>query len=85
MEKYNQIQYVIGKDDLREIIIEIIEERLSKQKEDHLLPTKKVSEMLGVTESTLWRWDKMGYLKKVSIGRRVFYRSSDIEKIISER
>ena len=81
MEKYNQIQYVIGKDDLKEIINEIIDERFAEKKEDELVSTKKVMEMLGVTDATLWRWDKMGILKKVRIGNRVYYRRSDIIKI----
>ena len=70
MEKYNQIQYVIGKDDLKEIINEIIDERFAEKKQDELISIKKVMEMLGVTDATLWRWDKMGILKKVRIGNR---------------
>ena len=81
MEKYNQIQYVIGKDDLKEIINEIIDERFAQKKEDELVSVKKVMEMLGVTDATLWRWDKMGILKKVRIGNRVYYRRSDIIRI----
>jgi len=81
MEKYNQIQYVIGKDDLKEIINEIIDERFAEKKEDELVSIKKVMEMLGVTDATLWRWDKMGILKKVRIGNRVYYRRSDIIRI----
>ena len=81
MEKYNQIQYVIGKDDLKEIINEIIDERFAEKKEDELISTKKVMEMLGVTDATLWRWDKTGILKKVRIGNRVYYRRSDIVRI----
>ena len=85
MEKHNQIQYVIGKDDLREVLLEIIEEYMTKQKDEELLPLKKVMEMLGVVDATLWRWDKMGLLKKVSIGGRVYYRRSDIEKLMQQR
>lgn len=85
MEKYNQIQYVIGKDDLREVLLEIIEKYMTKQKDEELLPLKKVMEMLGVVDATLWRWDKMGLLKKVSIGGRVYYRRSDIEKLMQQR
>ena len=81
MEKYNQIQYVIGKDDLKEVINEIIDERFAEKKQDGLISTKKVMEMLGVTDATLWRWDKQGILKKVRIGNRVYYRRSDIMRI----
>lgn len=30
--------------------------------------TIKLSDLLGVDASTLWRWDKMGYLKAVRQG-----------------
>ena len=36
----------------------------------------------GVDPSTLWRWEKKGYLRPVRIGVKVFYRRSDIEAII---
>lgn len=36
----------------------------------------------GVDPSTLWRWEKRGYLRPVRIGVKVFYRRSDIEAII---
>ena len=81
MEKYNQIQYVIDKDDLKEIINEIIDARFAEKKQDELISIKKVMEMLGVTGATLWRWDKMGILKKVRVGNRVYYRHSDIIRI----
>jgi len=32
--------------------------------------------------STLWRWEKAGYLKPVRIGQKVFYRKSHIEALI---
>lgn len=84
MEKYNQIQYVIGKDDLREVLLEIIERYLNNQKDEELLPLKKVMEMLDVKDCTLWRWDKIGLLKKVTIGGKVYYRRSDIAKMMEE-
>jgi hypothetical protein len=36
----------------------------------------------GVDPSTLWRWEKRGYLRPVRIGVKVFYRRSDIDTII---
>ena len=36
----------------------------------------------GVDPSTLWRWEKRGYLCPVRIGANVFYRRSDIAAII---
>ena len=87
MEKYNQIQYVIGKDDLRKIINEIIDERIAlyeKQNEEkrneELVPYERVMELLGVSKSTIWRWKQRGYLVPVRIGGNDRYRMSDIKK-----
>ena len=39
----------------------------------------------GVDPSTLWRWEKRGYLRPVRIGVKVFYRRSDIDGIIKAK
>lgn len=36
----------------------------------------------GVDPSTLWRWEKRGYLHPVRIGVKVFYRKGEIERLI---
>jgi hypothetical protein len=38
-------------------------------------------ETLGVSSTTLWQWDKSRYLVPVKIGRKVFYRKGDIDKL----
>lgn len=43
---------------------------------------EKVMQMLEVSNATLWRWDKQGYLKPVNIGGKRRYRMSDIKKIL---
>lgn len=35
--------------------------------------------------STLWRWEKAGYLRPVRIGRSVFYRQGDIDALVGSR
>ena len=42
----------------------------------------KVAEMLDVDKSTLWRWQKQGYLMPVEIGGKRRYRMSDIKRIL---
>lgn len=37
--------------------------------------------MLEVDKSTLWHWDKEGYLKKVHIGGKPRYRESEVKAI----
>jgi len=55
------------------------------QNADMLLSTHKVSEILDVDKSTLWRWAKAGYLVPIKIGTKTRYRKSDIEKLLSGR
>ena len=67
------------------------EEHASKQdKEVNLFPnsdesfiTKKEAMLgFGVSHTTLWKWQKSGYLVPVKVGKRVYYKRSDIENII---
>ena len=50
-------------------------------KEETFLTAKEVENYLNVAHSTLWRWDKDGYLKKIKVGNKVCYRLSDVERI----
>lgn len=47
----------------------------------NLIPKREVMERLSVTHATLWNWEKKKYLVPVKIGRRVFYRCEDINKL----
>ena len=55
----------------------------SKEKDDDALLTKKeVMERLGVSSTTLWNWKNDRYLLPVKVGRKVFYRLSDINQLL---
>ena len=56
-------------------------------KNNFLLTSKDVSEILGVTEHTLavWRCENRYPLKYVKIGRFVRYREDDILKFIEDQ
>jgi transcriptional regulator with PAS, ATPase and Fis domain len=43
---------------------------------------KKVAEMLDVDQSTLWRWQKQGYLIPIEIGGKRRYKMSDVKRIL---
>jgi len=48
-----------------------------------LIPKEEVKTMLGVCNTTLWRWEKeYDYLKPVRFGGKTFYREPDINAII---
>ena len=75
-------------DALRQVVKEMQEsyeaEKAAKD-ENILLSRRKVAELLDVDFSTLWRWDKAGYLKAFRQGRRTSYRKSDIDRLMGER
>ena len=49
--------------------------------EDVLVPKKETREILGVCDATLWKWDRLGYLVPVKVGRKIFYwKSHEYEK-----
>ena len=46
-----------------------------------LLSREETSAVLNVDKSTLWRWNKTGYLPAVKVGAKVMYRRADIDKV----
>lgn len=59
-----------------------LEVTIKKEKIDIQLSPKEVSEMLGVDLSTLWRWQKRGYLVPVEIGGKRRYKMSDVKSLL---
>ena len=52
---------------------------------DELLTIEEVCELLKVTKMTLYRWDKLGILKKIDVGGKRRYRKSDVEAVTFNR
>lgn len=63
-----------------ELSVEIAEAR-----KERYLTKEEVRQICGVCDTTLWHWNKKGYLKIVKIGNKVRYRMSDIRKILGEK
>ena len=49
------------------------------------IPKKEAINLLGVCDATLWHWARSGYLVPVKLSRRVFYRRTDIQRIMQGR
>lgn len=76
-------------DDLRKWHKEVINDTKQKlekaviaDKSNNLIDAKQVSKMLNVDMSTLWRWEKKGYLKALRIGGKRKYKLSDVKLLI---
>ena len=81
----SQIQLVLNKADLKELFLEWKEESEMKNKNEveTLLTPDEVASRYRVSKVTLWRWDKMGLLAPIKMGRKSFYRQSDIERVFN--
>jgi len=64
----------------RTILSELLAEKAAESQERRI-PRREVARRLGVDSSTLWRWDKSGYLKAYHLGASVFYRDADVRRI----
>ncbi|EJX06904.1 hypothetical protein EVA_04988 [gut metagenome] len=77
------VQLVINAVDLREAFLAWSEEHTQEQQEEEqYLTAAETAEKLNVDKTTLWRWDKNGYLRNVKRGKKVYYRLSDLEKFM---
>lgn len=91
------VQLIVGLEDLKAIVSEVIEET-SRRKAviDHVpdiggnsdteryLSKAKVIQMLRISSSTLWRWNRTGLLKIYKIGGRSVYKGSELTKFLEE-
>jgi hypothetical protein len=80
----------IGIADLKEWHKEVIEDTRRKLEEIVLsdkmetYPTpRQVSEILNVDPTTLWRWNKKGYLKTIEFGGGRRYKMSEVKALMN--
>ena len=79
------IQLVISAADLKEFALELLAEReKSLTKSNNYLTIAETVEKYGISKPTLWRWSRIGYLPKIKLKKKSFYRESDIIKLLNE-
>lgn len=79
------VQVVVNALDLKEAFMQWSAEMRQSEpipQEETYLSARETSAKLGVDLSTLWRWDKVGYLKKIRIGKSIKYKESDVRKLM---
>lgn len=75
-------------DDLREIFREMTRSIKTTSKDlstEEFLSRKEVLSILKIDSSTLWSWEKTGYIKSFPFGGRKRYKSVDVEAIRTGR
>lgn len=55
------------------------------QEEDIVISKNEAMDILGKSASTLWKWERRGYLVPRRIGGRVMYKASEIYKILGKK
>lgn len=59
-----------------------LERKIAERRDTIYMTKDQVLAKLNVAPSTLWRWQKRGYLVPVKVGGENRYRSTDIDKIL---
>ncbi|GAB6123454.1 helix-turn-helix transcriptional regulator [Dysgonomonas termitidis] len=75
-------------EDLREIFKEMvssIKPKTNDQSPEDFLSRKEVLNLLKIDSSTLWSWEKTGYIKSYPFGGRKRYKLVDVEAIRTGR
>ena len=85
IESEANVQIVVTLSDLKEFALTVASEVMAAKEEYRYLTRDDVSEMLGVSKNTLWRWEKEKYLIPFKVGRKSRYKLSDVKSILEGR
>jgi len=88
-EADNNTLIVMSAKDLKDAIEYLVEKKFSAKveepKKDQPLTREQVTNLLGVSLPTLWRWARDKTLVTVHLGGRVFYNRTDIDVILNKK
>lgn len=67
----------------KQVLSEIQEQgKFNKSIDEEFLTANQTADFLKVDKSSLWRFEKSGYLVPVRVGSKRLYRISDLEAIL---
>lgn len=83
------VSITVSADDLRTFLAEVAQQVINKEKAaeaarnaDGVMSQTDVCKFLGVSKTTLWRWERDNYLLPTGrMGRSPQYLKSDVERI----
>lgn len=81
----SQTLMIISKGDLERVVQNAVDRLLEtrEKKPEVYLSTEETAKRLDVDRSTLWRWNKDGYLVPTKWGGKVRYKLSEVERILN--
>jgi hypothetical protein len=59
-----------------------LEQIITDQNTETYPSRERVMEILDVSQATMWRWQKSGYLVPINVGGKRRYRMSDVKRIL---
>ncbi len=65
---------------IRDVLSDLLQQKETERMESRLTRAA-VRERLKVDDTTLWRWNKSGYLKAIKVGRACYYNENDVRNI----
>ena len=83
------VSITVSAEDLRVFFAEVAQQVINQEKaaqaaknDVEMLNQAQVCSYLGVSKATVWRWEKIGYLRPATrMGARPMYLKSEIEKL----
>lgn len=63
---------------------EEIEQQIRDEHSEEYMTIDAVAVLLKVDKSTLWRWNKTGYLERYDVGGQRRYKKSDVHKLLKK-
>lgn len=84
LESGASVSVTVTLDDLRTILNEAtkgVKSAVQEQTTEEFLSRKEVLALLKIDSSTLWCWEKTGYVKSYPFGGRKRYKREDVEAI----
>ena len=78
---------IVSLSDLKEFLREIVKEVDSENRveKEEYYSSDQVMRRLKISEPTLYRWTRDGYLPAVKVGHRNLYPKSDVEALLKLR
>lgn len=88
LESGANVSVTVGLEERREIFKESVSGLIplpSEPATEEFLSRKEVLAILKIDSSTLWSWEKTGYIKSFPFGGRKRYKAEDVEAIRTGR
>ena len=57
--------------------------RIKEAEADEMLTAAEACEFLGITDATLYRWRKRGYISSQAVGGRIKFKKADCRRILN--